>query len=490
MSRLRRLRRWWPVIPIVALALLVYAALPGRWTYTVSPETTYVTGPLDAQGYVDYPTALNERLGKGVDPDNNANVLIWKALGPRPEGGNGMPPEYFRWLGIDPPPEQGEYFLGSDEYFQAHLAGKAGAAPAGTGEDDPPGPKKQWDDRLARARSWPWQAADEPDIADWLRRNERPLAVLIEASKRPRYFHPRVSKLTSVGEPRLLSSLLPTLKKCRAAGLALVCRGMSREAAGDDDGAWQDLLACQRLGRVIAAGGGSLVEGFVGMELIDAASAAELALLGRGRHSSQRVLGWLADSRALPPLVPLADVLEPGERFLMLDMLTNVASFGGQNLDPARGFVRATPRGSGFWDTLFTRNIDWDPALRRANAVFDRCVAAARQPDRRIAGQEFAQVGGEVELARLVAEGMSPLEKFMLGKGEVGEAIGIRVIALALPAIDKVRDAWDRTEQTQRNLQVAFALAAYRADAGRYPARLAELAPKYLPEVPGDLFSG
>ena len=39
-----------------------------------------VTGPLDQEGYVDYPAALNDRLGKGVKPERNANVLLWKAL--------------------------------------------------------------------------------------------------------------------------------------------------------------------------------------------------------------------------------------------------------------------------------------------------------------------------------------------------------------------------------------------------------------------------
>jgi hypothetical protein len=39
-------------------------------------------------------------------------------------------------------------------------------------------------------------------------------------------------------------------------------------------------------------------------------------------------------------------------------------------------------------------------------------------------------------------------------------------------------------------VQVAFALAAYRAEHGRYPPTLDALAPKYLERVPGDLFSG
>ena len=33
-------------------------------------------------------------------------------------------------------------------------------------------------------------------------------------------------------------------------------------------------------------------------------------------------------------------------------------------------------------------------------------------------------------------------------------------------------------------------MAAYRKDNGRYPAKLADLAPTYLADVPGDVFSG
>src|SRR5437764_836871 len=48
-------------------------------------DTTVAMGPLDKAGYIDYEAALNERLGKGITPEKNANVLIWQALGPKPE---------------------------------------------------------------------------------------------------------------------------------------------------------------------------------------------------------------------------------------------------------------------------------------------------------------------------------------------------------------------------------------------------------------------
>ena len=61
------------------LLLVVPADEPVKPKFPLGRETTFVTGPLDKDGYVDYAAALNERLGKGVTPDKNANVLIWKA---------------------------------------------------------------------------------------------------------------------------------------------------------------------------------------------------------------------------------------------------------------------------------------------------------------------------------------------------------------------------------------------------------------------------
>ena len=71
-----------------------------------------------------------------------------------------------------------------------------------------------------------------------------------------------------------------------------------------------------------------------------------------------------------------------------------------------------------------------------------------------------------------------------------GKTICDIMIALLAPGNTKVYTGRDRCEQVQRNIQVAFALAAYRSDNGHYPAKLEDLAPKYLPSIPADLFSG
>src|SRR6266404_9447201 len=111
--RHRRLVNTVGVIFILLGALLIYAMIPGRVTFTVTPQTTIVTDRLDSHGFVDYPTGLHDRLSKGITPENNANVLIWKALGPHPEGTT-MPPEFFQWMGMQAPAEAGDYFIDLD----------------------------------------------------------------------------------------------------------------------------------------------------------------------------------------------------------------------------------------------------------------------------------------------------------------------------------------------------------------------------------------
>lgn len=89
--------------------------------FTISPATTRVTEPLDADGYVDYAAALNKHFSKGVTAKNNANVLLLQAMGPHPDGIKKMDPAYFEWLGIESPPEQGDYFVQLQRYAREVL---------------------------------------------------------------------------------------------------------------------------------------------------------------------------------------------------------------------------------------------------------------------------------------------------------------------------------------------------------------------------------
>ena len=48
---------------------------------TVSRETTFFTGPLREDGYVDFAAAINARLREGVTTENNACIPLYRAIG-------------------------------------------------------------------------------------------------------------------------------------------------------------------------------------------------------------------------------------------------------------------------------------------------------------------------------------------------------------------------------------------------------------------------
>ena len=60
-------------------ALGVGAGKPKR-PITISKQTTYLVQPLDRDGYVDYLAALNHLDSQGVTPENNAGILLVRAM--------------------------------------------------------------------------------------------------------------------------------------------------------------------------------------------------------------------------------------------------------------------------------------------------------------------------------------------------------------------------------------------------------------------------
>jgi hypothetical protein len=433
-------------------------------------ETTYVSGPLDKEGYIDYEAALNDRLGKGVVPEKNANVLLWKAFGPTSEGGKRMPAEFFKRLEMDEPPKDGAYFIPMRHFMKDHLK----LAPG------------QFDaiyDQQSRAAQRPWAAKDYPNIAAWLKANEKPLAAVVEATKRPDYFNPLVTHWRDEKPGALIGYLIPGVYKCRDAANALAARSMLRMEQGKFDEAWQGLLACHRLGRLVARGG-TLIEALTGIAIDQIASNADLAYLSRADLSAKQIQDRLKDLQGLPQMTPLADKIDLESRFIYLDSVQLVRRGGLGTLVPEKHEAQAEKG---------LAAIDWEPALRNGNRLFDRMAAAMRLKDRADREKELDKIEEDIKAIGKKARASGGVAKLLLGNPPakvIGEAISDELISLLTPAVHKVQNAQDRDEQLQRNLQVAFALAAYHRDHGDYPAKLSDLAPKYLAAVPDDLFSG
>lgn len=439
-------------------------------------DTTFVTGPLDKQGYIDYEAALNAELSKGVTPENNANALLIQALGPAPEGGDGLPPEYFKWLDIAIPPKDGDYFISSGKYLRDALGISGEKLEAVY-------------DFQGRATQRPWAPKDCPPLTEWLNANEKPLALVAEAVKRPAYFNPLVSKRKE-GEPsNLIGSLLPSVQKCRELASAFTCRAMLRVEEGKFDDAWQDLLACHRLGR-LTTHGATLIESLVGIAISQIASNATLTYLAHADLTSKQAMEKLQELQSLPRVMPMADKIGVGERMMGLDALQMIrrggdpsALIGGPGAD-----VEITEE-----QRKAMKKLDWTPTMQTMNKWYDRMSAAMRLKDRAAREKAFDKIDEELAATKKELKNLQKLKDVPADKEAaklVAKSVGDVLMGLLAPAVRKVQGAEDRMTQVQNNLRVAFAMAAYRKDNGRYPAKLADLAPKYLAAVPGDVFSG
>lgn len=428
--------------------------------------------PADPPKEPDYEALLNDKLAAGVTPETNANALLWRAFGPKPEGGSGMPPAYWERLGVPEPPADGKYLVGQSAFTRDRF------------QDDPAKATafyEQYDQAVKR----PWTAKEFPDVAAWLAANEAPLAVAVEAAGRPGYYNPLVSRRDKDGKPTgMIGALLPSVQKVRELAGGLSARAMLRLGEGKPDAAWADLLAVHRLGR-LSARGGTLIEALVGYAVSGIAAGATHTYLEHPGLTADQLRGRLRDLQGLPPVPPVADNIDRGERLFYLDSV--------QLLRRGRLGANGDPQAPDPEEAKRMAALDWDLVTADATKMFDRIVAGLREPTR--AGRVKALGGFEAELKALQGKrpaGDDALQRLLRQGGgkAASQQVSNTLLGLLMPAIGKVADAHDRAVQTALTTQVAAALAVYRAEHGTYPSALADLAPGVLKAVPDDLFAG
>jgi len=457
-----------------------------RVLVTISKETTYILGPLRPDGYPDYVAALNEHASKGVTVENNAAVLLWQAFGPN-EINEKARDRFFKKLGIPPLPEKGDYLVPFHQY--ARIARETQKPPA---EDDQSEKDAEEDDKqFDRALERPWSKQDCPMVAKWLEANEKPLKLVVEATKRPRYYSP----LVAPNEYPMVILVMSPMQPFREAAQALKARAMFRLQAGKVEEAWADLLACHRLARLVGQGE-TLVDALVGIAIDGIACSGDRAVAQYGKLRPEQARKLQADLAQLPPSPKMAEKYNIGERFMYLDAVCTIAREGlgiVMSLDggglPNQDSIEAT---LAKWATNVL--VDWDEVLRVGNSFYDRLAQAAgsrpyarrrealKELDREIK-KRMVRVRDPEAMAQDILHGKSP-------RALATERMSGILLGLLAPALSACVVAEDRAATKMQLTQLALGLGGYRTEHGEYPAELAKLVPKYIAELPKDLYSG
>ncbi len=514
----RNSKKWlWTLVVLgimIAIGVIVFhPSKPKLGPPTVGYDTTRLTGPLRADGTVDYIAALNQMYSKGVTPDNNAAVLLLRAIGPDAIDAQ-IRDEVYRRLGMAPLPAEGNYFVSLDDFAKEHTSrlipatqpqtdpnddaevfrGFKGSAPTTTPTPicSMPVGSTAWyvaHEQLDETLSRPWSADEFPVLADWLMANEIPLAMAVEASKREKYYRPMVVPPGKL--PVLMETFTQGLGTYRGIAKALACRATLKADQGDVQAAWQDLLAIQLLAKRVSDN--TLIGLLVAMSMESKAHSAMEGLFGHCIVDDATARTILRDLEALAPLPAIADIIDGHERLFTLEFFTLCS-------------MRGTKFALGIYSAIDCPDIraDWDEVLRESNRQFDRVVAILRLPTFPDRNRELERLEDEL------MEFLNPESWFRDTTWDCIEWLADKVgttwqredvfitamrkepakaILATIPAIyGRAGNLRDVAEMTNSLLRLAATLAAFKAERGEYPADLAELSPDYLKTIPNDLF--
>ena len=135
--------------------------------------------------------------------------------------------------------------------------------------------------------------------------------------------------------------------------------------------------------------------------------------------------------------------------------------------------------------------VDWNVALRMGNSLYDRLAEAMRKPTRAQRRNALADIDRDIaEMSKKAHDPSALAWSFLAGpRRAASQFAGQLLVSLLLPAVSSASEAEDRWTMQWQVHELAFALAAYHADHGAYPAKLADLKPKYVPKIPTDMFN-
>jgi hypothetical protein len=454
------------------------AKRPFQPKITISKETTWATEPVGPDGFIDYMAVMNRHYSRGVTPENNAVVLLYQATGPAPDHRR-QPVEFFRLLGVDPPPIEGDYFeLVEDWALRTELVDR---------EVGRQGIRNLADQTALR----PWTVAEFPQIAQWLDSIAAPLRRVTDATERSAYYSPFV---TSPGPEvgMLISVNLPGVQMGRAIARALNSRAMLSLGEQNWFQAWSDLLTVHRLGRLVGSGP-SVTEGFVGIAIETMAMEGELRFISESRPTAKFISRYLKQLKSLPPRASMADKIDLDGRATFLDCCQQIARDRATLAQFAvmPDFWQANPDQT--WvdkmiDRLLLQAVDWDKILKSGNRLYDRILVAARLSDHQKRIAALKELDEEIKRIKVRVRGVSRLS-LLINRVVATQYLADLLPSLLLPSVNQILGADNLVRQRYQNLEIAFALAAWRSEHTTNPENLVELVPMYLATVPTDLFN-
>lgn len=332
---------------------------------------------------------------------------------------------------------------------------------------DPPADQTAFDEALSTGR-WPEGEAGA-QLAEWLDKNADAIALTRKAAAMPQYYMPLARNDDS---DSLVAALLPTLGPMRSISRLMTINAVRERSLGHADVAVDDALVLHQLSQH-AAHGTTLIEGLVGVAIAGLAEKNLRWSIDEGQLSADKLTKVSSELDKLSRTQADWEQWVRGEERLSEGHIDDIMDMDGliQGFfypDAAYGSpASANPSGWQMLARRLKRLYLPDRLMKKhTRTYFNRLVAAARWDD------------GGPGLNETDEELMASIPKWNV------------VAHMMLPSLSRTYDTTVMRRANFERTRVAVAAAAYKKAKGVYPARLADLAPTYLPEIPKDPLTG
>lgn len=456
-------------VPGQTIAVAADASPPAAWPEGLVTRTPEM--PIGLEGSM---LELNKSLSEGLQPEDNAAVLLVQLFGPSCFDSE-LRIGSLDMLGIRSVGKTPRF-----QYIDAYVRAQGVQADA-----DVQTQSDELDAALNSAIDRPWSSEQFPRFAEYLEANKAALDLVLVAADRPRYYAP----LLSLEQPmRLISASysiehrLPFLARC------LTARALLRCSQQDYDAAWTDLMACHKLAALVIAGS-PLDNSAAKAHVVDAmASHAELGIVISGKLPGTQAEALLQRLAKLPPLPTAEDAANRGERAVIheeLELLRN-------DEESRKGFFETgTPEDLEQLKQILNTENYFQIALQTADAQQDKMVKLLSTRPRAELFEQIAISNEEFEKWNAGDADEEPKFAELATKDPESAARSIgEATAMALRTNPWQRRHTDERARMRHDIvTVGLALVAYRARHGEYPEDLGGIAPEIIAEVPVDVHS-
>ena len=508
-----RRKRVWCLVIVILLAY--FCLVPSRTR--ISPETTGITGPLTADGKVDYFAAFEKLyIDKLSPPEDNGLRYMIAACGPsileQVPLVESMPWEEIqtteknnwfrtRWLPlcehmlIDPYQKPMFYDSRPFLYTMATLKRK---------QKDSDGPdyivdgkydEQKHTDSLNDDYSYshnlfeklttsPWKIEDEPEAAKWLKERAPVLDYLGECVRKPNYVCYRWPSGS------VIAILLPDVQASREFARDLKVRVAECVGRDDLDGAWQNVMTMKHLASHLKSDS-ILVTNLVGNAIDGMANESAQVILTYGKPTESQLSQFLRDLNALPQQ-DFSSLNLTIERMVGYEMLHHLRSEGYKELMKELG--QDNQIGVPYLKLLLSLPFDANIAGERLTELCGEFGLRNYIPDQHQGNNPHLRQQYVDRIEESAKNTHKKLNSTQLHRVPLirtrSRLLAECIFAFTAPSLSSAFGAFTRIEAENEMLKIALALEHEKLVRGEYPARLDALVPTYFLMTPLDPYTG